>query len=261
MSGSSAALLDTGTPNAARAYDYLLGGKEAFAADREMVARISDLYPEGAPGPRELAERNRVFLERAVSSAVHDNVTQVLDLGAGFPAPRPLHAVARDARASARCCYVDLDPRVVAHGMAATEGLEGVTYAHADLTRPGDVMTDPDVRSVIDFGQPVVAVFGLTLHFLAATDARRVIEGWADWLPPGSRFAVTVVSWDDPALHERVAAACVPVPVHNHTAVQVAAMLRGLDPLGEIVTARGWGPEALEQCGPAKVLAVVARKP
>jgi SAM-dependent methyltransferase len=255
---SHAAVLDTATPNGARCYDYLLGGKEAFAADRELMARIAALYPEDAPGPKELAARNRVFLERAVSSAAHDGLRQFLDLGAGFPAPVPLHEVARGARFAC----VDLDPQVVSHGMAATEGIAGVTYAHSDLTRPGEVMADLDVRSVIDPAFPVAAIFGLTLHFLAATDARRVIAGWADWLAPGSRFVVTVASWLDPAMWERIKAAYGPAPLHNHSEVQVAGMLRGLDILGGgIETARGWGPETLEPSGPGRVLAAVARKP
>lgn len=259
---STATELDTRTPNPARAYDYLLGGKEAFACDRELVTRIAALYPPGVPGPRELAERNRVFLERAVSSAVHDNVTQVLDLGAGFPAPRPLHAVAREARTSARTCYVDIDDRVFSHGQAAVAGVPGVAFAKADLTRPGEVTADPDVRSVIDFHAPVVAVFGLTLHFLPATDARRVIEGWARWLRPRSRFAITVAHWSDEVLWERIRAVYGPAVLYNHSADDLAWIVGGLDILGgEVVTARGWGPEALEQSGPGKVLAVVARKP
>ena len=259
---SSAAVLDTTVPNAARAYDYALGGREAFAADREMVARLADLFPPGVPGPKELAARNRVFLERAVSSAVHDGVAQVLDLGAGFPAPKPLHEVALAARDTARCCYVDLDPRVVAHGRAAVEGIPGVTYAHADLTRPGEVMADPDVRSVIDPSRPVAAIFGLTLHFFAATDAERIIAGWATWLPTGSRFAVTVASWTDPCVWEKVRAVYGPAPLHNHSAAQVEGMLRVLDILRPgVVTARGWCPEEVEPPGPGRILGVVARKP
>jgi O-methyltransferase involved in polyketide biosynthesis len=254
--------LDVTTPNEARAYDYLLGGRESFAADREMADRIAALYPPGAPGPRELAARNRVFLGRAVSSACHDRIGQVLDLGAGFPARDPLHEAARAARAGVRCAYVDLDPRVAAHGMAATQGLDGVTYAHADLTRPGDVMADPDVRPVIDPARPVLAVFGLVLHFLDASEARRVIEGWADWLPAGSRFAVTVAHWADEKLHERISAVYGPGRIRNHTPAQVHAMLRGLELLGGgVEVARGWAPEAIESPGPGHILAAVARKP
>ena len=175
---------------------------------------------------------------------------------------RPLHEVAREARGGARCCYVDIDDRVFSHGQAAVAGIRGVTYAHADLTRPGEVTASADVRSVIDFGQPVVAVFGLVMHFLTEGDAQRVIEGWSRWLPSGSRFVITVMNWPDEAMWEKIRAVYGPAPLFNHDKEQVKGMLRGLDILGgEIVTARGWGPEVIEPCGPGKVLAVVARKP
>lgn len=259
---SIAAELDVTTANMARVYDYWRGGKESFAADRAQAAAIEALYPPGN-GPRQMVRRNRAFLDRAVTASLHERTGQVLDLGAGFPGPRPLHEVARAARASARFCYVDKDPVVVSHGRAAVQGIEGVTYAHADLGSPGSVMADPDVRSVIDPSRPALAVFGLVLHFMTASDARRIIEGWADWLPSGSRFAVTVAHWDDAGLWERLGAVYGPARLYNHTPEQVHAMLRGLDLLGSgrVEVARGWGPEPLEPEGPGEILAVVARKP
>lgn len=261
---ASTALLDTATPDGARAYDYLLGGKVSYACDREMVARIAALYPPGTPGPRELAARNRAFLERAVSGALGDpdGPGQVLDLGTGFPAPVPLHEVAAAARTGARTACVDLDARVVAHGLAATEGLAGVTYACADLTRPGDVLANRDVLSVIDPGLPVAAIFGLVLHFLPAADARRVIGGWVRRLPSGSRFVVTVASWPSAAMWERVREAYGPGPLFNHSRQEVQAMLTdaGLTG-GGVEVARGWGPEVVESQGPGRILAGVGRKP
>ena len=255
--------LDVTTANMARVYDYWRGGRESFAVDRAQADALDALYPPGAPGPRELVARNRAFLERAVTACVHEIPgPQVLDLGAGFPGPRPLHEVAKNAKAAARFCYVDRDAVVVSHGRAAVQGVGGVAYAEGDLGNPATVMASPDVRAVIDPARPVAAVFGLVLNFLPASDARRVIQGWADWLAPGSRFVVTVTHWTDEAVWERVRAAYGPAPVHNHTGVQLAGMLRGFDLLGEgIVVARGWGPEELEPAGPARILAVVARRP
>lgn len=248
-------------PNAARAYAALLDQGVALQPDRDLVKRLEALYPEGVPGPRQMAAANRVFLELAVRDAVRAGIGQVLDLGAGYPLSRPLHEVAREVNGQARCAYVDLDPAVVSSGVAAVRDIPGVAYAHTDLTRPGEVMADPDVRSVIDPGCPVAAVFGLVLHFLAATDARRVVAGWADWLPPGSRFVITAGHWADPVMWQRVREVYGPT-LHNHSGMQVAGMLRGLDVLGSgVMAARGWGPEALEPHGPGRVLAVVARKP
>ena len=263
MSGSdAAAALDTETPNPARVYDHWLGGKEAFAADRELAARVEALYPPGVPGPRELAARNRLFLERAVSSACHDRIGQVLDLGAGFPASRPLHEVAQAARDGARVAYVDIDPRVAAHGQAASERIPGVAWGCADLTRPHEVMACPGVRQVIDLSRPVLVVLGLVMTFMPAGEAERVIAGWADWVPSGSRFVLTVAHWPDEDVWERVRAAYGPALLHNHGDDQVKGMLRGMDLLGcGVVTVRGWCPEEIEPPGPGRILGVVARKP
>jgi hypothetical protein len=256
----SIAGLDVTTASMARVYDYWRGGREHFAADRAQAAAIDALYPPGS-GPRHMVGRNRTWQERAVSSAVHDGIGQVLDLGSGFAAPCPLHEVAKSARTPTRVAYVDIDPLVVSHGSAATAGTPGVAFARADLGNPEAVMADPDVKSVIDPGRPCLAVFGLVLHFTSAADARRVIAGWADWLPSGSRFAVTVAHWADERLWERIRAVYGPAPLFNHSEIQLAGMMRGLDILGGgVEVARGWGPEAVESPGPGKILAAVARK-
>lgn len=259
---SIAAGLDVSTANMARVYDYWRGGRESFPADRDQAAAIEALYPPGTLGPRELVARNRTFLERAVCASVHDGIGQVLDLGAGFPGPGPLHEVAQHAKPGARCAYVDTDPLVVSHGQALTAGIAGVAYARADLGNPATVLADPDVLSVIDPARPAVVVLGLVLHFLPAADAGRVIEGWAGWLAPGSRLVITTSHWTDEGAQEQGRAAYGPAPVYNHSVEDLAGMLRGLDLPGPgIVIARGWCPEELEPAGPGRVLAVVARKP
>lgn len=254
--------LDVTTPSMARVYDYWRGGKEHFAADRAQAAAVEALYPPGQ-GPRSLVPKNRAFLERAVSSAVHDGIGQVLDLGSGFPGPEPLHEVAKAARGTARVCYVDRDRVVVSHAKALTKGMAGVAAAHADLSIPAGVMADPAARPVISPARPVCVVFGLVLHFMDAAAARRVVEGWAEWLPSGSRFAVTAAHFDDEALFGRMRAVYGPARLFNHGEDELAEILRGLDLLGSgrIETARGWGPECVEQAGPARVLGCVARKP
>jgi hypothetical protein len=253
-------LLDTSTPNPARAYDHLLGGREAFEADREMVARLTALYPPGVPGPAELAAANRTYLELAVQRAMEAGAEQVLDLGAGFPAKRPLHEAAREVRPDAPVAYLDIDPRVAGHGVAATAGIPGVTYACGDLTRPGEVMANPDVRAVIDPGQPIAVVLGLVLHFSDAVDAQQTVAGWVSWLPPESRIIVTVAHWNDPELWSGVRDVYAPGRLFNHAPQQVAEIFQGLTLLSkDIEVARGWGPECLESSAPACVLGGVGK--
>ena len=268
---SIATVLDTETPNGAKAYDHLLrggrGSVEALRPTREMVERIAALYPPGVPGPRDLAIANRVYLQRAVSQAVHAGSAQVLDLGAGYPCPhielrgaeplRPLHEAARAANPQARTAYVDWDMLVVSHGLASVQDVPGVTYAHADLADVPSVRGCPDVKPVIDWCQPVTVILGLTLHFWPAREARRIVEGYLDGLRPGSRVVITVPWWDDPVLLERVQAVYAPARLYNHSATQVMALFRGTSLLGNgIEVARG-PAEVVGRQVPACVLAGV----
>lgn len=258
MRGS--ATLDATVPNAARFYDYLLGGREAFDADRKLAAAVEALYPD--PGlPRQLARRNRLYQERAVSQAAHDGCRQFLVAGSGFPQPRDLHHVAAEACPAVSCAYLDEDPVVVSHGRVLTAETRNVTYAHGDLAQPGKVLADPDVLSVIDPGRPVCLVLGLVLHFRPAASARTVVEGYLDWLAPGSRVVVTVPHWTDLRLLERLQAVYAPGEVFNHAPLQVQSLFRDMSLLGNgVEIARGMGPEVLAPPAPAFVLAGVGRK-
>src|ERR1035441_3284644 len=73
--------LDVSRPNMARMYDYALGGKDNFAADRAAVEKLFQMSPENRNVPR----ANRRFLDRAVRFAAGQGIRQFLDLGAGLP--------------------------------------------------------------------------------------------------------------------------------------------------------------------------------
>jgi S-adenosyl methyltransferase len=124
-----------------------------------------------------MTARNRAYLERAASSAFHDGIGQLIDGGAGFCPPGPLHSVPGAARRQARVAYVDIDPLVVSHGKAATDAIPG---GHVRSRGP-DPADGGDGRPGRQVGhrpaRPCLAVFGLVLHFLDAGDARRVIAG------------------------------------------------------------------------------------
>lgn len=248
------ATLDTAVPNAARAYDHLLGGRAAFAADRELVARIEALHADPSL-PRTLARKNRVYQELAVTEAVEAGCRQILVAGAGFPQARDLHHVAAEENPAIRCAYLDIDPVAVTYGRALTAETCGVTFAHGDLTRPGDVAANPDIASVLDFSEPACLILGLVLHFMAAADARRVIAGWGRLLPAGSRIVVTVAHWLDLRLFGQVREVYEPAEVFNHAPLQAQQWFRGMDLLEPgICIARGLAPEALAPPAPACVL-------
>src|ERR1700752_3328325 len=146
--------IDTSKPHAARIYDYLLGGKDHFAVDRETAEKAIKAIPTGRTAARE----TRAFLGRAVHYLVAEaGIGQFLDIGTGLPSANNVHEVAQDVDPSCRVVYVDNDPIVLAHARALlTSKPEGRTaYIHADLREPAKILDDPAVRDTLDLTKPV----------------------------------------------------------------------------------------------------------
>jgi hypothetical protein len=157
--------IDTSKPHPARMYDYYLGGKNHFAADRETA----ELGLAGWKSGRIAARENRAFLGRAVRFLAGEaGIRQFLDIGTGLPTTNNVHEVAQDVDPSARVVYSDNDPLVLAHARALlTSSREGRTaYVPGDLRDPRGLLADPLVNEVIDFSQPVALMLVAVLHFV-----------------------------------------------------------------------------------------------
>jgi len=152
--------IDTCRPSIARVYDYWLGGKDNFAADRDEAERLLKVYPQ-LP---ELAKENRQFQTRAITWLAAKGVRQFLDIGSGLPTGRNTHEVAQDADSSCRIVYVDNDPVVMAHARALLAG-PGVGAVHGDLGDPASILANPDVLNLIRPDEPTALILGLVLHF------------------------------------------------------------------------------------------------
>jgi S-adenosyl methyltransferase len=178
--------IDTSRPHSARIYDYYLGGKNHFAADREVAEKSLASVPSGRIGARE----QRGFLGRAVRYLTGEaGIRQFLDIGTGLPTADNVHEVAQETAPSTRVVYVDNDPLVLAHARALlTSSDEGRTaYIHADLRSPGEILSSPVVRDVLDFSQPVALMLVGILHFLEDKDEpEQIIDTLLGALPPGS---------------------------------------------------------------------------
>src|SRR6185437_4718689 len=178
--------IDTSKPHPARMYDYFVGGKNHFAADRETAAEVLRRSPAAHIAARE----NRAFLGRAVKYlAAEAGIRQFLDIGTGLPTTDNVHEVAQRIIPSAHVVYVDNDPLVLTHARALlSSSEEGRTaYIHADLRSPGEILSSPVVREVLDFSQPIALMLVGILHFLPGKDEpEQIIATLLDALPPGS---------------------------------------------------------------------------
>jgi hypothetical protein len=160
--------IDTSVPHPARRYNYWLGGKDHFQADRDSGDAIAELFPT----VRAAALANRAFMRRAVTYVARQGVRQFLDIGTGIPAPNNTHEVAQAINPDTHVVYVDNDPIVMSHARALLTSREGglTAYLEADLRDYEEILNHPDVRRVLDLGQPVGLLLVAILHFLVDAD-------------------------------------------------------------------------------------------
>jgi hypothetical protein len=178
--------IDVTKPHPARMYDYFLGGKDNFAADRATAKQVLDSWGSVRTGVRE----NRAFLGRAVRYLAEEaGITQFLDIGTGLPSANNVHEVAQAANPRARVVYADNDPIVLAHARALlASGPHGVTtYLDADIRDADAILSDPVTRDTLDFTEPIALILVAVLHFLPDEDEpRRIVQTLTGALPPGS---------------------------------------------------------------------------
>jgi SAM-dependent methyltransferase len=153
-------------PNAARVYDYALGGYHNFAADREFVERALRLWPDAMA----VGHASRAFLRRSVRWLVGNGIRQFLDLGSGIPTLGNVHQIAQAATPDARVVYVDIDPVAVAHSRAILADNPLADAIRADLRDAADLLADDHVHGLLDVRQPIAVLFNSVLHYVLSTD-------------------------------------------------------------------------------------------
>jgi hypothetical protein len=229
--------LDTRVPNMARVYNYWLGGKDHFAADRAEADRLVALYP---PLPA-LARENRAFLIKAAGWAARQGIGQFIDLGAGLPASPSVHQAARAVLPAARVAYVDIDPVVLSHAVALLATGDGVAAVDADLRDPAAVLGHLHLRAVINPCRPVCVILGAVLHFLNPQAARAVTAGYASRLAPGSCLVLSCARFDDEQLAKQLAEEYTAATWYNHSLADIVEFFDGLELVGPGLTeARNW---------------------
>ncbi len=236
--------IDTSVAHPARVYDYWLGGKDNFAADREAAERVL----AASPGLRFRVRANRAFLARAVRFLAGEaGLRQFLDIGTGIPAADNTHQVAQAVAPDARIVYVDNDPIVLAHARALlASGPEGATqYVHGDVREPAGILQA--AAQTLDFSQPTALMLLGVLHLVQdGEDPYRIVAELMAALPPGSYLAISHPASDihpgqaeaQKRYNERVS-----TPQTLRTRDEVARFFTGLDlvPPG-LVYVHTWRP-------------------
>ena len=220
--------IDTSRPHPARMYDYYLGGKNHFAADRETADKLLASVPTVRIASRE----NRAFLGRTIRYlAAEVGIRQFLDIGTGLPTTNNVHEVAQAAAPSSRVVYVDNDPMVLAHARALlTSSPAGRTaYIQADLREPSGILDNPVACDILDFNRPIALLLVAVLHFVPDEfKPAQSVATLLDALPPGSYLVASHASGE----HNDLAA--VTAGVRTYQTAQIPLQLRESSEFAEL---------------------------
>jgi hypothetical protein len=254
---------DAGKPSIARAYDYALGGKDNFAADRELHARVLEAFPLGMM----LVRENRQFLARAVDYVSREGVRQFIDVGSGLPTSPSTYDMASRVNPDARVAYVDNDPVAISHitALPASRSRGRVAAVPGDVRRPGEILASSALTSVIDLTKPFCVILGVILDFVEPDEAADSVAVFRHAMPPGSFLVISIgINNDTPDVAKRVIEAYTAGTVHVHSREQIAGYFAGLEIVEPGLTeARFWrSPESETEADArtASLLAGVGRK-
>jgi S-adenosyl methyltransferase len=223
--------VDTSVPHIARIYDYWLGGKNNFAADREAAERVIAAMPGIMPSVR----ANRAFLARAVTYLAGEaGIRQFLDIGTGIPSANNTHEVAQRFAPDSRVVYVDNDPIVLAHARAllTSTGPGATAYIDADLKDTAKILRA--AARTLDFSKPVAIMLVAILHCVPdEDDPYGIVAELLDGVCSGSYLAIThpvkEADTDPPAQAAARMNEVMPQKVTPRTMAEVARFFDGLE--------------------------------
>ncbi len=255
---------DTSVASIARIYDYWLGGKENFKADREAAEAMIRQYPDIVAGVR----MNRAFLGRAIHYlAAEAGIRQFLDIGTGLPSANNTHEVAQRAAPESRIVYVDNDPVVLSHAQALlTSAPEGACdYIDADLRDTGKILSE--AARTLDYTRPIaLMMLGIVGQVPDSDDPQSIIKRLLDPMPSGSYLALsdginTSETFTEAVRHYNENSANT---YHPRSPEQITGFFGGLEPVEPgIVGLTRWRPEDIPFANPGEVpgMCGVGRKP
>jgi hypothetical protein len=257
--------VDLSRPNAARVYDYFLGGVHNFGADRAFAKQILHLVPEVGVAAR----LNRRFIHRAVRYLAEQGVSQFLEIGCGTPTFGLVHQIAQASNPDARVVYVDSEPVAVAHAELLLRDTAHSGALRADLREPDQIFGSGVVRRMLDLARPIAVLLGAVLHFIPdGPELADTLSRYVDAMPSGSALVISHATPDqDP---ERLGEAAhlyqlvsPPLVVRSHE--QIESLFAGTNLVEPgLVWSAAWRPEpgdTLQNAELSGFYAGVGRKP
>jgi hypothetical protein len=238
--------LNTTIPHSARIYDYLLGGKDNFEADRSAAGAIVEASPSLPISMR----ANRQYMARVAHHlAAERGIRQFLDVGTGLPTSPNLHEVVQAVDPKSRVVYVDNDPIVLVHARALlTTQPEGATaYIDADLRDTRSILGADDLIKTLDLSRPVSVSLIAVLQFITEeADAHRIIDELMAPMPAGSTLAIsTVTAHNEQAVAGAAAYRARGIAAKARTDDEVTALFRGMDLVEPgVALVHRWRPDA-----------------
>ncbi|WP_067715723.1 SAM-dependent methyltransferase [Nocardia yamanashiensis] len=263
------ARIDTTKPHPARRYDYWLGGKDNFAADRESADAVSEVFPT----VQLAAVENRNYLRRVVAYLAGEaGIRQFLDIGAGLPTTGNVHEIAQDVAPESHIVYVDNDPIVLLHAreLLNSSAAGATAYLDADLRSPQDILRHPDLLKTLDLSRPVALMLVAVLHFITDDEhPYRLVRELCDALPSGSYLVMSHATNDyleaedlarNAAANQRSG-----VPFQLRSSQEFARFFEGYELISPGITAiTNWRPEVYRphpRAEAVSMLGAVARIP
>ncbi|MGW4464138.1 SAM-dependent methyltransferase [Micromonospora sp. NPDC004704] len=253
--------IDTTQMSHARAYDYVLGGKDNFAVDREAAGQVIALAPD-LPA---LGRAQRRFLLRVTRMCAEAGIRQFLDVGAGIPTAPNVHETARGLAPDARVVYVDNDPIVFVHNNALLATDDGVVSIKADVREPDQLLDRLRSEHLIDFDQPVLVLFIGLFHLVTdAENPAALIARFRERMATGSYVCISqfCVDGSDPAARAKLEeiSANSPAPMTFRRREEIEGFFDGFDLLPPgVVDLRRWSPDEDAPPTRLKVAAGVGR--
>ncbi|GLW12951.1 hypothetical protein Misp01_80790 [Microtetraspora sp. NBRC 13810] len=187
------AAVNTSVPNIARINDYLLGGKDNFAADREAAEKLLAIAPE----VRDIAREGQEFRRRVVRHLVGEGVTQFVTMGPGLPNRSNVHEIAQSLAPESRVVYVESDTIVLSHARALLATDPRTKVVEGGVMRPAELLADPAVRGLIDLDRPFAVMLLGVLQYIPDEDGPdKAVAHLRDALPEGGHLVISHVAFD-----------------------------------------------------------------